>query len=420
MIKDQIKQLPKLPGVYIFKDKDGTIIYIGKAKSIKNRVSNYFQKSDQNWKIQMLLEEAFSLEHILTKNEDEALLLEAQMVATKKPKFNVLLKDGQPFLYFLFSNDELIEFKLVRNKKEKGVYFGPFIKKQQARRIFEFLLRKFKLKICKHKIPSGCLDFHIGNCSGACMDNFNIQDYTFRINFVKELLKENYSELKNLLLQQIKKSNQNLEFEKSKNFHNYLENLDHIITIVKTHFDENKFAKEIAYVSSNMSQQDVPPYLIGQELQHFLKLSKEVRTIDCFDISHFQSNYIVGSCIRFFNGKPEKNKFRKFKIKTLDIQNDYAALQEIVTRRYRDPDNLPDLILIDGGKGQLSSVRSICPNVPFISLAKKEEILFSSEHPNGIKLDIKSNIGKLLIALRDYAHHFAISYHRTRRSKLFL
>jgi excinuclease ABC subunit C len=166
----------------------------------------------------------------------------------------------------------------------------------------------------------------------------------------------------------------------------------------------------------------VPEYSgqVGKELQELLKLSKMPSTIDCFDISHFQSNYLVGSCVRFTNGKPDKNKFRRFGIKTLTQQNDYAALQEIVARRYRDGKDLPDLVVIDGGKGQLSAVAFLIPpTTDVISLAKREETVFSKEFPEGIKISVATGAGRLLIALRDYAHHFAISFHRKKRSTLF-
>lgn len=154
------------------------------------------------------------------------------------------------------------------------------------------------------------------------------------------------------------------------------------------------------------------------ELQKLLKLDQLPYTIDCFDISHFQSNELVGSCVRFTHGLPDKNNFRRFKIKTLTTQNDYAALQEIVARRYKDPRDIPDLVVIDGGKGQLSAVQQIIPTASCIALAKREERIFGTMIPHdGIVLDPHSEHGKLLIALRDYAHHFAINYHRLRRIK---
>jgi excinuclease ABC subunit C len=154
-------------------------------------------------------------------------------------------------------------------------------------------------------------------------------------------------------------------------------------------------------------------------LQKLLELPERPETIDCFDISHFQSSYLVGSCIRFKDGLPDKNNFRRFRIKTLTQQNDYAALQEIVSRRYKNPADAPHIVLIDGGKGQLSSVQQLFPGLLCISLAKREELLHTPLHPEGIHLDIQTPLGQLLIYLRDYAHHFAISYHRLLRTKNF-
>lgn len=420
MNKDKIKLLPKLPGIYIFKDKENNILYIGKAKCIRTRVNSYFQKNTKDWKVRSLLEEMDHIDHILTKNEEEAMLLEAQTIQEKQPKFNTLLKGGQPFIYFLFTNgnsEQISELKIVRNKKEKGTYVGPFLKKQEARKVCEFLIRTFKLKACNNKISTGCLNYHIGLCTGNCTNKFDLAEHNFRINLVIELLKgKKYEDLKILIQNEINSSNKELCFERARNLHEYLENLTKVIDVINTHFYENKFAKEVAYVSSDMSQQKIMPSYIGKALKDYLHLPKEPVTIDCFDISHFQSRHIVGACVRFTNGVPEKTKFRHFKIKSLVIQNDYAALQEIVQRRYKDTTELPDLILIDGGKGQLSAVKSLFPNTPFVSLAKKEEILFGTEFKEGLKLDVKTEEGKLLIALRDYAHHFAINYHRKRQS----
>ena len=151
---------------------------------------------------------------------------------------------------------------------------------------------------------------------------------------------------------------------------------------------------------------------LAQSLKRMLKLSVAPNSIDCFDISHKQGTFLVGSCVRYVEGKPDKNKFRRFKIKTVHQNNDYACLREVVSRRYRDGQDFPDLILIDGGKGQLNAVQDIFPQIPFISLAKREETIFSKAFPEGKVLDQKAYAAQTLIALRDYTHHFAISYHR--------
>ena len=420
MVKKLDKPFPKAAGVYFFKDKAGIIIYVGKAKSLKARVTSYFKKT-YDWKVEMLIGEHTDVDYILTKNETEALLLEAQMVQEHKPKYNVLLKEGQPFLYILFTSKAMPTIEIVRTRKQKGTYFGPFLYKRQAREVARFLIKTFNLALCNKKIANGCLDYHLGRCSGSCLPTFDATDYHFRINLAQEVLKKDHKKFKDSVKEKIRDYNKQLAFEKSKRLSYYLENLDPIFETIKTRFHEDKYKDEI-FVAGTPTQ--IENYKeVGIELAAFLGLEKPIKTIDCFDISHFQSTYIVGSCIRFTGGMPEKDKFRRFRIRTLTQQNDYAALQEIVSRRYKDGFDrlttngfdLPDLIVIDGGKGQLNAVQSLYPQTHFIALAKAEETVYSTQIREGKKLDVKTKPGKILIAIRDYAHHFAVSYHRLRR-----
>lgn len=415
MKKTITKKIPNLPGVYLFKNNQGDVIYIGKAKSLKTRVNSYFQKQHpHDWKLNALLDDYADIDYIITPTETEALLLETQLIQQYKPKYNALLKEGQPFLYIFFTQEELPRMKLVRNKKHKGVYFGPFLQKMQARKVYQFLLQTFQLNICNKKIPQGCLDYHLGTCPGSCKPDFDSHDYIFRLQLAMDVLKNNSADFKEKIENQIIIYNKNFAFEKSKHLHDYLQHLDAIFMTIKTAFTETKYAYDIATATTPLPLNNNTA--IAEELQLFLGLKEPVHSIDCFDISHFQSKQMVGSCIRFTNGKPDKNNFRRFTIKTLHQQNDYAALQEIVMRRYKN-DNFPDVILIDGGKGQLHAVQEILPTISCISLAKREERLYSSNNPEGIILDVNTEVGKLLIALRDYAHHFAISYHRLKRKK---
>ncbi|NBQ17127.1 excinuclease ABC subunit UvrC, partial [bacterium] len=176
-MENLVKTLSSNAGVYLFKNKDGNVIYIGKAKVLKKRVLSYFQKAPKDWKIQMLLEEAVTVDVIETTTEGQALLLEAELVQKYQPKFNVLLKSGQPFLYLLFTENSL---EIVRTKKTKGLYCGPFINKQQARNVYEFLINTFKLYQCNKKINNGCLDYHLGKCIGTCLENFDQKEYAVR------------------------------------------------------------------------------------------------------------------------------------------------------------------------------------------------------------------------------------------------
>lgn len=412
-----VKSFPDSPGVYFFKDQSNTVIYIGKAISLKKRINSYFHNQKKDWKIASLIEDHASVDSISTKNDTEALLLEAQLIKEHQPKYNVLLKSGQPFVYIMIPKDIIPQIKIVRNKKQKGQYFGPFLHKSHARGVHAFLVRTFRLTLCNKKISNGCLDYHLGICAGNCLTSFSKDDYFFRMELAINTLKNKHRQCLKSIKEKIKEYTANLEFEKAQHLHSYLKNLDVIFETIRTKFTESKFKTDwfikITPIDTTHTTQE-----INRELKQFVTTDKIIRTIDCFDISHFQSQAMVGSCVRFTDGVPDKNAFRRFKIKTLDQQNDYAALQEIIARRYKDPKDIPDLIVIDGGKSQYSAAKKIVPQGNIVSLAKREETLFTPLFPDGKKLDIHTKVGQLLIALRDYAHHFAISYHKKRRSDL--
>jgi excinuclease ABC subunit C len=408
------------------------------------------------------------------------------------------------------TQDTFPELKLVRSQKQKGTYFGPFLEKTSARKVYDFLIKTFKLKLCKKKIANGCLYYHMGICSGKCRPDFDKNDYLERLELAKLALKNNHNDFLNYLKNLIKEHNKQMEFEKSRDLQKYVQAFQRVFDSLNTKplinlkldekdiwfLTENKshlflfkekhgvlIKKEFFYFPVNENQINYLDYfesyyrahpapsiiLVNFEIEketkklyqnfikswhnkdydatiikpvdgHFadliklakihvetelakqlsapkalknlLKLKIEPRTIDCFDISHKQGMSMVGSCVRFTDGQPDKKNFRHFKIKTLSQQNDYAALKEIVSRRYRNGQDLPDLILIDGGKGQLNAVQFLFPQTEFASLAKQEETIFSNRIPNGRKLSLKTGVGQLLIALRDYTHHFAISFHR--------
>ena len=415
MDREFLSALPSLPGVYLFKNESLEVIYIGKAKKLKNRLRSYRTNAKTDWKIRALIDEHARIDYVVTHSDIEAALLEAQLIGQHKPKYNVLLKSGQPFVYLLFTADDTSTIELVRNKNKKGTYFGPFLQRTQARNVYHFLIDTFKLFLCNKKIQNGCLDYHLGRCAGSCQSAFDPSDYLFRLELAQQALKKNHTGFLQQLESKIEEYIAQQAYEKAQRLHGYRQDLETIFATLHTRYSDDKYFSAVFTVTNpapNISEQYVKTH---NQLQVLLNTTDTITTIDCFDISHFQSHHIVGSCIRYKNGVPEKNMFRKFKIKTLDNQNDYAALQEIVSRRYRDPQELPDLVLIDGGKGQRNAIKKIIPQARVISLAKKEERLFSDERPNGIILDLQDPVGKLLIGLRDYAHHFAISYHRKRR-----
>ena len=367
-------KLPNKPGVYLFKSTDNSVLYIGKATSLHTRVQSYFCNKHKDPKIDALIEEHSTIEHIVTNSELEASLLEAHLIKLYQPKFNILLKSGQPFLYLLITKKEIPAFTIVRNKKEKGIYFGPFLYKKPVRAAYEYLIKTFRLKLCNKKIDHGCLDFHIGTCAGSCRPDFDLQGYKIRLQLAIDALTKDQENFKKIIKENITLYSDQQEYEKAQELLEYLNHIDSIFQTLHIKFSPKKYAAQLSAATiPGIISYDSKTELI---LQNFFGTNKKIETIDCFDISHFQSTCIVGSCIRFSFGIPDPHNFRHFNIKNLTQQDDYAALAQIVERRYKNPKDLPDLILIDGGKGQLHSVQNILKDSSCISLAKKEELLF--------------------------------------------
>ncbi len=427
------KKLTKRSGVYLFKNKDEQIIYIGKAKNIADRIASYFANPD-DFKNGLILSEATALETIPTSSEEEALYLEVDLIKKYQPKFNQLLKDGNPFIYLYFtdpssseptlelrrasaratsssSSSQLPTLSIVRTKtkKKKGTYVGPFLTKKAARKVFDYVMSTFQLKLCKKKIENGCLQFHIGVCAGFCSPNFDLEFYKFRFNFAKHLLiKDPKSALKDIDTE-IKQASKNLQFEKARNLLEYKTNLQLFVATIE---------KLSEMPSKQHKPDDAKNLSILLAMQKRLHLDHVPYVIDCFDISHMQGHAIVGSCIRYVNGQPEPKSFRKFKIKSLIDQNDYVALAEIVKRRYKSQNSYPNLIIVDGGKGQISAIRRLVGTAELVGLAKKEETIISSNFSRFIQLDHMRPEDALILQIRDKTHQFAVSYHRKKRTLL--
>lgn len=411
-----VDTVPLLPGVYLFKNAHQQVIYIGKAKYLRNRLRSYVHNAHKDWKIKALLDEHTSVDYVITRSEIEAGLLEAQLIEQHKPKYNVLLKHGNPFVFILFTNADIPTIKIVRNKKEKGIYFGPFLQRTQARNVYRFLLETFKLYVCNKKIEHGCLDYHIGRCAGSCLGHFDMTDYLFRLSLARNALGKNQESFLASIDAKIKEYSQQQAYEKARYVHAYKQNIETIFATLHVQYADDAYLKELFTITNPAAHLADTYTQAHAQLQSLLGINSPIITIDCFDISHFQSTHMVGSSVRYTQGIADKSMCRKFTIKALSEQNDYAALQETVSRRYKNADNLPDLILIDGGKGQRNAIKKILPQAMIISLAKREERLFTDNHPEGILLDAHDPVGKLLIGLRDYAHHFAITYHRSKRA----
>ena len=400
------KKLTKKSGVYLFKNIDQQIIYIGKAKNISARISSYFNQAAE-YKTELLLQEATSIETIPTTSEIEALYLEAELIKKYQPKFNKLLKEGNPFIYLFFSQEKIPTLSIVRIKKKKGFYIGPFLSKNAAHGVYKFLMSTFQLKLCKKKIAQGCLQYHIGQCAGFCMNEFDLEFYEFRLALAKYLLQQNPQQALDSLDAEIKIASKNLEFEHAQRLLSYKQNFEQIIQTLQT-------------LSDMPSKQIVPDAQknldVLMALQKRLRLQHVPYVIDCFDISHLGGTGIVGSCIRYVHGNPEPKSFRRFKVKSLVDQDDYKALAEIVQRRYKTGLEFPNLIIVDGGKGQISAIKPYIGTAELVGLAKKEETIISADFKRFVKLDMKKSEDRLVLQIRDKTHQFAISYQRKKRS----
>ncbi len=433
------KNFPTDSGVYFFKDANNAILYIGKAKNLKNRIGNYFVSSDD--KVIELLKVAADIEFITTNNEIEALFLEAQLIKQHQPPFNRLLKAGNPYIYIFIPevssasgrSQKLATISTVRIKKKRGEYFGPFLTKNDALFVVEYLKKSLQLNICNKKIDSGCLQFHINICAGSCKSDFDLEFYKFRLDIARQILDNNYKQAIKQLAVEIENSNKILNFERSAHLAKYQQHLAAIIqtlhilqttkyTNIPAYAEDFKLHKGHGEREQILHEKNQSNIDLLSAVKKRLDLKKIPYTIDCFDISHMQSQSIVGSCVRFLNGKPDKKNFRHFNIQSLTQQDDYAALAEIVTRRYKNTENLPDLIIIDGGKGQLNATKNLVSSTEIISISKGDNRRVGAEtihfpmQETTIPVDIHQACDRLLLEIRDYAHHFAISHHRKKQT----
>lgn len=508
-IRNQITTLPNMPGVYFFRSNDGAVLYVGKAKNLKNRVTSYL-KPHEDWKTDAMISQAVMVEHRVTSDELEAMLLEAQLIETHQPPFNVLLKSGQPFLYFVFKGGNLPRMELVRSRArtpgEKCI--GPFTNASQARILFDMVEQLFQLRLCNRKITNGCLYYHMHRCAGACRNDFDLAAYKERLKRAQQFCTNGPAKFIKELKTEIKAESDTLNFERARHLQRYVELLattlgdrcnSSRLTLIDQEYNtgsdiwiltptqlqlfrtnnglvkrlfhfpaETPVDQLLSYYRRCPSTRSIftnfevperplvekfiatwhgltttsiidiisttPPAPVAlaltmastdhtatlpEMLKQLLRLNKPVHTIDCFDISHMAGRNIVGSCVRFTNGSPTPTLFRKFHLRTVTNNDDYASLKEIVSRRYEDATKLPDLVLIDGGKGQLNAIVPLLPNANVAALAKKEERLFSPCLPStGLKLKQQSPEGATLIAIRDYAHHVAISFQRSIETRV--
>lgn len=530
---DEVKNIPKKPGVYRFHNKDAIVIYVGKAKNLKSRVSSYFNNlSGQNRKTHKMVSEISFFEFTIVNTEFDALLLENSLIKEYQPKYNILLKDDKSYPYITVVNEPFPRvFSTRRVDRKKGKYFGPYSSLPAMKNVLELMRNLYYIRTCnfnltQKNIQAGkfkvCLEYHIGKCKAPCVGLQSEEDYMADIRLAEDIFKGNLAPAREFFKDQMLKASRALEFEHAnlikdklgllKKFYartvivsqkltdidvfgitsddktayvNYLKIVNGTIILSKTVEAKKKLEetdsellvqlafelrqqykstseKILSNVEFEYENVDCRKPSIGdkrklvdlalknamffkkqkmslikpggyreqrvlEQLQKDLHLKTLPEHIECFDNSNLGGSHPVASMVYFKNGKPAKKEYRKYQIKTVSGPNDFASMEEIVYRRYKrlldEKTPLPDLVVVDGGKGQLSSAvlslreLGIYGSLPIIGIAKRlEEIYFpNDEYP--IHISKKSESLKLLQQIRDEAHRFAITFHRSRRSK---
>jgi excinuclease ABC subunit C len=506
--------IPENPGCYLYKDKTAKVIYIGKAKSLKKRVSSYFAKTHADLKTQALVENIADIDFIVTNSEKEALILESNLVKKFQPKYNIQLKDGKRYAYIELTHESFPRVMLCRKKEDNGEYFGPFTSGLDRNILIETINKHFQLRTCKRLPKRECIRYHMGLCPAPCINKISEEDYDKNVSRAKMILKGKTHDLAAELETEMRQAAEATEFERAKTLRDQLfalqrlderQNMerskksdeDIIVYAVKDnqayilifniykgtlhnkvefvleyqegffeefisrYYEENEIPQEIilekpvseamqpflsekrgSKVSILVPQKGEKKELLDlavknleivffgklaklERLRERLKLQDTPRTIECFDISHLGGTSTVGSMVQFRNGVPYKSGYRRFKITTVEGIDDFKSIAEIVRRRYArlvyEKQEMPNLIIIDGGKGQLSSaveeLKKFNLRIPIISLAKRDEEVFVPGFSHPIRLDRKDSALQLLQEIRDEAHRFAITYNRLLRSK---
>jgi excinuclease ABC subunit C len=405
-IKEKVKNFPDSPGVYLMKDASGKIIYIGKAISLKKRVRSYFQRSrNRDPKINLLLSNIRDIDFVKTKSEAQALILEAGLIKKNYPRYNIELRDDKSYPFIKVTHEEFPTIMIVRpRKKDNAEYFGAYTSASLLREALKIIRRVFPFRTCKiSKKKKACLDYHLGLCPGVCIGKISPQDYQKNIQNIRMILEGKQTELLDNLYKEMKLASSEKRFEDAASIRDQIEALSSL------YFE----GRSRSYFSQ------------AQELKENLKLAKLPKRIEAFDISNIFGKQAVGSMVSFLKGKPDKNNYRRFKIKTVSQPDDYKMLSEIIFRRYwrlkKENKKLPDLIVIDGGKGQLSAVKNeldlLAVKVPVIAIAKENEEIFLPDKSEPIKLAFESAGLQLIQRVRDEAHRFAVKYHRLLRKK---
>jgi len=531
----QVKTLPSSPGVYQYFDEKNIIIYVGKAKNLKKRVSSYFTKTHDNQKTQILVKKIVRIEHIVVASEMDALLLENNLIKKYKPRYNVLLKDDKTYPWICIKKERFPRIFVTRKViKDGSDYFGPYTNIKTVYTLLELIrgiypLRSCRFDLSKEKVEAKkykvCLEYHLGNCHAPCEDKVSQEEYDENIKAIRSIIKGNFKDSLQNFKKQMHQLAENLEFEAAQKIKEKLDVLENyqskstivnpkisnvdvfsVITdeaygyvnflqlshgaIIRSHTIEIKKKLdespeellslaiiEIRQRFHSLSPEVYLPFVLDlgkkikvtvpqlgdkkhlidlskrnakyfrmerfkqmqivdpdrhtnrlmTQIKADLRLSEEPRHIECFDNSNLQGSNPVAACVVFRNGKPYKKDYRHYNIKTVEGPDDFASMEEVVFRRYKrlmdEGKSLPQLIIIDGGKGQLSSalksldLLGLRGKIAIVGIAKRLEEIYFPEDPIPLYLDKKSESLKVIQFLRNEAHRFGITLHRNKRSK---
>lgn len=416
--------LSEKEGVYLFHNKEGEVIYVGKAKNLKKRVSSYFLNKDLGPKTQALVEKVYKIKTIHTASELESLLLEANLIKKYSPKYNIRLMDGKSYIRARITIGETLPKVLLARREEdpKSIYFGPFPSSNDLKVVLKIVRRIFPYQSVLNHPKRNCLYFHLGLCPCPPMLKTQEQTKKYRKN-IKYLVQFFKGETKKIIKELEKERDGE---SKSENFELAAEiqkKIDAIILITtprKTAFDYEMNPN----LRSDMRSEEL------EELKNSLRANnvpvEKLERIECYDISNISGKFATGSMVVFTEGEKDSSEYRRFQIKRPPrvVPNDFAMMQEVIKRRFAHTEwQFPDLVIVDGGKGQISSANKalfkININVPLIGIAKREELLITSDFKI-IRLSKTSGALTLVRRIRDEAHRFAITYHKKLRAKYLL
>ncbi len=414
-LKKQIAKLPQEPGIYKFFDKDGNLIYVGKSVSIKKRVQSYFAARDLGPKTNRLVQNIASVDFIKVFSEFEALLLESELIRENKPFYNVIAKDDKSPIYIRITKNEVPLVLTTRksNLGKKDYIKGPFPSAKTTYSILKMVRRIFPY--CTHKRDKKpCLYFHLGLCPEPYQNEEAKRDYLKNIAKIKKLLSGKSKILIRELVREMKDLSKNQKYEEAAKVKEQIGNLQYLIT---TYHTPREFMERPTLVDD----------LTLNRLKDFQKtigMKKLPKRIECYDISNISGTNATGSMVVMTNGKIDKREYRRFKIKFSSTPNDYEMMREVLARRIKNDWPKPNVMIIDGGRGQLNAALSITNKYKYtttvISLAKRLEEIYTPGKVLPLSLPKESPARQLAQEIRDEAHRFAITYHRKLRSKAFL